>query len=66
MTADQLAHMERTANRIASAARTLSELANLSGLVLTIETSPKLPLAMGNYQIEVKVRLSHQAYRSMP
>lgn len=65
MTAEQLQNMETVAHRIATAARALSELANLAGLVLTIEARPKQPLAMGNYAIEVDVRPSHEAYRRL-
>lgn len=65
MTPEQLHHMELAAFRVASAARALSELANLSGLVLTVETKPAQPLAMGNYTITVDVRPSHEAYREL-
>lgn len=63
MTEEQLQSMEATARKIGDAARALSEMANLAGLVLTIETRPKAPLAMGNYTIVVTTRLSHEAYR---
>lgn len=64
MTDEDFKLMELTAHRIATAARAISELANLSGLVLTIETKPQQPLAMGNYTIVVNVRPSCEAYRS--
>lgn len=60
MNADQL----HAAQKIGAAAQALSELANSAGLILTIETRPKAPLAMGNYIIVVGVRSSHAAYRS--
>jgi hypothetical protein len=62
MNADQL----HAAQKIGDAARALSELANSAGLILTIETRPKAPLAMGNYTIVVGVRPSHEAYRRAP
>ena len=47
-----------------SAAQGLTDLAGSYGLTLTITTSPKQPLAMGNYDMECEIRPSHAAYRS--
>ncbi len=52
------------ADQISTVAIELSKLAHLNGLILTIETKLKPPLAMGNYSILVDVRPSHRAYRS--
>lgn len=62
MNADQIF----AAQKIGDAARALSELANSAGLILTIETRPEAPLAMGNYTIVIGIRQSHEAYRSEP
>lgn len=45
-------------------AQLLTDLAAAYGFVLTIETVPKLPLAMGNYEYECQLRISHEVYRS--
>lgn len=34
------------------------------GLILTIETLPMQPLAMGNYALKVELRNSNKVYRS--
>jgi hypothetical protein len=52
------------ADEIGKAAVALSTLAQLNGMVLTIDTKPLAPLAMGNYSIQIDIRLSHHAYRS--
>jgi hypothetical protein len=65
MNADAIVNRGEIANRICAAAQMLSEMANLNGMVLTIETTPKQPLSMGNYTIVVGLRPSHEAYRSM-
>ena len=59
-----LVNVEELANRLAVSAQMLSEIANLNGLVLTIETTPKVPLSMGNYTITVSIRPSRETYRS--
>lgn len=45
-------------------AKLLTDLASSYGFVLTISTSPKQPLAMGNYKYECELRVSHDVYRS--
>ena len=60
----QLVNVEELASRLAVSAQMLSEIANLNGLVLTIETTPKVPLSMGNYIITVSIRPSRETYRS--
>jgi hypothetical protein len=64
MTEQQTESMLLMAERIGAAAQALSELANLNGMVLTIECRPERPLAMGHYSIVIGVRPSHEAYRS--
>lgn len=49
---------------IAHRALALVELAKEMGFVLTIETEALKPLALGNYDIIVTVRESHESYRS--
>ena len=49
---------------IAQAAARLVSLALQLGLVLTIETVPLQPLRMGNYDIKISVRQSHDYYRN--
>lgn len=44
-------------------ALSLVELARECGLVLTINTQPRHPLSMGNYDMHVDVRTSNKAYR---
>lgn len=46
-------------------AKLLTDLANSYGFVLTISTSPKQPLAMGNYEYECELRVSHDVYRGL-
>ena len=41
----------------------LCDLAFDYGLVLTIETKPRTPLAMGNYDLRFQLSASHQMYR---
>ena len=48
---------------IARQALALAELALLEGFVVTIETTPLKPLALGNYDLEITVRDSHATYR---
>lgn len=57
-------HTQAIGEQIAKAAVALSTLAQLNGFIVTINTSPLQPLAMGNYQIDIEIRPSHQAYRS--
>ena len=45
-------------------AGTLCDVANDYGLVLTISTTPRQPLAMGNYDMLISLSMSHAAYRS--
>lgn len=63
MNADAIVNRGEIANRICVGAQMLSEMANLNGMVLTIETTPKQPLSMGNYSITVSIRPSHETYR---
>lgn len=49
---------------IARRALALAELAFSEGFVLTIETKPLKPLALGNYDLEISVRDSNPTYRS--
>lgn len=49
---------------ILQGAQLLTDLAGSYGFVLTIQTAPKLPLAMGNYDYQCELRISHDAYRS--
>jgi hypothetical protein len=51
---------------IARRAQALIELAYSEGFVLTIETKPLKPLALGNYNLEINVRDSHSTYRGEP
>ena len=48
---------------IARRALALVELASQMGYVLTIETEALKPLAMGNYDLIITVRESHETYR---
>lgn len=56
-------HLKAAGTAVANAAVALSTLAQLNGLIVTIETKPLEPLAMGNYSIEIQIRPSHAAYR---
>ena len=49
---------------IARRAQALAELAFSEGFVVTIQTIPLKPLALGNYDLEITVRDSHATYRS--
>lgn len=51
-------------NQILDDARALQARALEVGCVLTIETAPNFPPAMGNYDIEFSLRWSNAAYRS--
>ena len=44
-------------------ALSLIDQAAACGLVLTITTKPREPLAMGNYDMDVDVRPNHNSYR---
>lgn len=46
-------------------AKILTETASAYGFVLTIETAPKQPLAMGNYEYQCELRVSHDVYRGL-
>lgn len=46
-------------------ARVLTDTAAAYGFVLTIGTVPKQPLAMGNYEYQCELRVSHDVYRSL-
>lgn len=48
-------------NRISEAARALVHLAKSEGMVVTIETMPLAPLAMGNYYMQHDVREARSA-----
>lgn len=63
MTPGSIEHVKVSADKIADMAVALSELAQLNGLILTMQTYPIKPLAMGNYGINVDLRPSHAAYR---
>lgn len=43
---------------IQAAAQALVHQAQLAGVVVTIETVPRLPLAMGSFDMQVQVRLA--------
>lgn len=45
-------------------AELLTDTAAAYGFVLTIQTVPKQPLAMGNYEYQCELRISHDIYRS--
>jgi antitoxin component HigA of HigAB toxin-antitoxin module len=45
-------------------ANNLCELASDYGVVLTIRTEPRKPLAMGNYDLLIELSSSHTMYRS--
>lgn len=47
-----------------TAAQMLTDTAGAYGLTLTINTTPRQPLAMGHYDMECELRPSHAAYRS--
>jgi len=55
---------EEIQRMIANAALKLAEFAFECGFTLTIETVPRKPLALGNYDLEIEVRESHANYRS--
>ena len=55
MTPEQQQHHEQ----VHAEARALIEYAASKGIVLTIETRPKKPLAMGNYDFAVETRDAH-------
>lgn len=64
MTAADNDFTKAVAEELGKAAVALSTLAQLNGMVVTIETKPLQPLAMGNYSIAIDIRPSHHAYRS--
>lgn len=53
-----------THEQIMEDAKRLVELASATGFVLTIETSPQFPPAMGKYDMVATLRPSNQIYRS--
>lgn len=52
-----------TIEGLSKAARELVKSAEKHGLVLTVKTHPRQPLAMGNYDMVVEVRDSNKVYR---
>jgi hypothetical protein len=64
MTPGSKEHAAATAEEIGKAAMALHQLAQMAGLLVTINTKPLTPLAMGNYRIEIEIRPTHHAYRS--
>lgn len=63
---DQLetnADVEEVIAELHRRARELSLLADSYGLVLTMETVPRHPLAMGNYFIQSEIRAGRSIYR---
>lgn len=56
--------LEQAVKGLMERAKTLTDLAGLYGFVLTINTSPKQPLSMGNYEMQCELRVSHDVYRS--
>lgn len=57
------ADVEEVIKELQRRARELSLLASEYGLVLTIETVPRYPLAMGNYFIQCEIRAGRAIYR---
>ena len=58
-----LADIKLATEHLLQDAQELSLRANAMGFVLTIETLPRKPLAMGNYDSVATLRLSHAVYR---
>lgn len=58
-----LADIRLATDQILEEAEALCMRANAVGLVLTIETLARPPLAMGNYDCVATLRLSHSVYR---
>lgn len=56
-------HADESAAVILQRAEALVQLAKGFGYVLTIQTQPREPLQMGNYDVVVDVRKDHATYR---
>lgn len=64
-TIDTPEELKQVVDALMNTAQMLTDLAAAYGFVLTIETVPKLPLAMGNYEYECQLRISNSVYRSV-
>lgn len=53
------------ADHVKAMAQMVIDHAKQSGLVVTITTAPRSPLAMGNYDMVVDVRPTRQAFQQM-
>lgn len=60
----EVGQRERAAEEIMKQANELVVLAAKCGFLLTIETAPRKPLAMGNYGLKIGIRDTHKTYRS--
>lgn len=61
---DSLEKAAQVVDAIQEAAKDLVLLARSYGMVVTIETEPTKPLAMGNYNMVVTIRAGNDMYRS--
>ncbi len=57
--------LKRVVDSLMLGAKLLTDTAATYGFVLTIQTVPKLPLAMGNYEYQCELRISHDIYRDL-
>jgi hypothetical protein len=57
--------LEQVIKGLKQRAQALTDLAFEYGFVLTINTAPTQPLAMGNYDMQCELRVANDIYRSL-